>query len=73
MLDVEVLLNLLSMIGKLTFIEKYKAKSNLNSSLMVLKILQENISNGIKFFSIVMMKIYFMVSIYKFGKKLNYP
>jgi len=61
------------MIGKLTFIEKYKAKSNLNSSLMVLKILQENISNGIKFFSIVMMKIYFMVSIYKFGKKLNYP
>jgi hypothetical protein len=73
MLDVEALLNLLSMIGRLIFIEKYKAKSNLNSSLMVLKILQENISNGIKFFSIVMMKIYFMVSIYKFGKKLSYP
>jgi hypothetical protein len=61
------------MIGRLIFIGKYKAKSNLNSSLMVLRILQESISNGIKFFSIVMMKIYFMVSICKFGKKLKYP
>lgn len=73
MLDVEVLLNLLSMIGKLTFIEKYKAKNNLNSSLTVFRILQENISNGIKFFLIVMMKIYFMDCIWKFGNKLSYP
>ena len=70
-MGVKVLLNRMFMIGKIKFIELFTRINSSRISFLNFKSFLKNLRAGIDFYSTDKMKIFFMVSFYRYGLKLK--